>query len=65
MKWVIIIFVSVIGYMIATGNMGGAKKATQNYADVMYGGQKSGSNSNAKPAVMYEYIKNKEKGSIK
>ena len=64
MKWVIIIFVGVIGYMIATGNMGGAKNATQNYADVMYGGQKN-PNPNAKPAVMHEYIKNKEKGSIK
>ncbi|MEA3554205.1 MAG: hypothetical protein U9R39_07395 [Campylobacterota bacterium] len=65
MKWVIIAFVGVIGYMIATGNMGGATKATQNYADVMYGGPKDGSSSSAKPAVMHEYIKNKEKGSIK
>ena len=64
MKWFIIVFVSVIVYMIATGNMGGAKNATQNYANVMYGDHKS-SSSNAKPAPMHEYIKNKEKGSIK
>jgi len=63
-KLVIFLFVAVIGYMIYTGNMGGAKKATQNYADVMYSGKKSG-NANAKPAPMYQYIKNKEKGSIK
>jgi hypothetical protein len=32
--WVFVAFVGVIGFMIATGNMGGAKKATQNYVDV-------------------------------
>ena len=37
LKWIGIIFVGVVVYMIATGNMGGAKKATQNYADVMRG----------------------------
>ena len=35
MKWVIIAVVVVIGFMILTGNMGGSKEATQNYADVM------------------------------
>ena len=64
MKWVVIIFISVVGYMVVTGNMGGAKKATQNYANVMYSGKKSG-NANSKPAVMHQYIKNKDKGSIK
>ena len=34
-KWIAILFVGTIVYMVATGNMGGAKKATQNYADVM------------------------------
>ena len=51
--------------MIATGNMGGAKKATQNYVDVMNQGRKPHTQQNAKPAVIHEYIKNKEKGSIK
>jgi hypothetical protein len=37
MKWIIIAVVLVIGYMIATGNMGGAKNATQNYVDVRTG----------------------------
>ena len=37
-KWIAIAFVAAIGYMIATGNMGGAKKATQNYVDVQRGG---------------------------
>ncbi len=37
MKWIGIAAVVVIGYMIATGNMGGTKEATQNYADVMRG----------------------------
>jgi hypothetical protein len=36
-KWIIIAFVAAIGYMIATGNMGGAKDATQNYVDVRSG----------------------------
>jgi hypothetical protein len=36
LKWIGILFVSAIIYMIATGNMGGAKKATQNYSDVIH-----------------------------
>ena len=36
-KWIGIIFVSAVIYMIATGNMGGAKKATGNYASVITG----------------------------
>ena len=38
LKWIGIAFVAVVLIMIATGNMGGAKKATQNYADVMRAG---------------------------
>ena len=61
MKWVILIFVAVIAYMIYTGNMGGAKKATGNYVDLRH---------NADPNVaprpnpmhqMIEYNKAKEK----
>jgi hypothetical protein len=37
LKWILIAFVAVIGYMVATGNMGGAQKATQNYTDVRSG----------------------------
>ena len=33
MKWILILFVGAVAYMIATGNMGGAKKATQNYVN--------------------------------
>jgi hypothetical protein len=40
LKWIAILFVGGIIYMIATGNMGGSKSATQNYADVMRGGGK-------------------------
>lgn len=36
-KWIAIVFICVIVYMIATGNMGGAKDATQNYVDVKRG----------------------------
>ena len=36
-KWIGIAFVGAIIYMIATGNMGGAKQATQNYVDVQTG----------------------------
>ena len=35
MKWLIIAAVVAIGFMIVTGDMGGSKEATQNYADVM------------------------------
>jgi hypothetical protein len=37
MKWLIIVAVAVIGYMIYTGNMGGAKDATTNYAGQVRG----------------------------
>ena len=37
MKWFLVIFIIGIGYMIITGNMGGAKNATQNYVDVRTG----------------------------
>jgi len=60
MKWVMIIFVAVIAYMVYTGNMGGAKEATGNYVDVRH---------NVDPGVeprpnlmhqMIEYNKNKK-----
>ena len=37
-KWIGIIFVIAVVYMIYTSNMGGAKKATGNYQNVMRGG---------------------------
>lgn len=37
MKWFILIFVVIIGYAILTGNMGGAKNATQNYNKLLTG----------------------------
>ena len=38
LKWIGIAFVAIIVIMIATGNMGGAKDATNNYGKVMRGG---------------------------
>jgi hypothetical protein len=37
LKWLAIIFIGSIIFMISTGNMGGAKKATGNYTKVMRG----------------------------
>ena len=37
-KYILILFVIVIGYFIATGNTGGSKKATNNYVKTMRGG---------------------------
>jgi hypothetical protein len=37
-KWLAIALVAGVIYMIATGNMGGAKKATGNYTSVMRAG---------------------------
>jgi len=37
MKWIAIIAIGVIGYMVINGNMGGSNKATQNYSEVMRG----------------------------
>jgi hypothetical protein len=36
-KWIAIGIVAIIGIMIATGNMGGATKATNNYVKVRGG----------------------------
>lgn len=40
MKWFLIILSAAVIYAIITGNMGGAKKATQNYINVQTGGKK-------------------------
>ncbi len=37
LKWIAIAFIGAIIFMIATGNMGGSKKATTNYNKVMRG----------------------------
>jgi len=37
-KWIGIAFVVIIVGMIATGNMGGSRDATNNYGKVMRGG---------------------------
>jgi len=37
LKWIGIAFVVAIVWAIATGNMGGAKNAAQNYVDVRTG----------------------------
>ncbi len=39
MKWAAIAIVVIIGIMIANGNMGGAKEATNNYVKVRGGGE--------------------------
>jgi len=57
MKWVLIIFVAVIGYMIYTGNMGGAKEATQNYVDVRHNQTDESNNQEARPNVLHSLIK--------
>jgi flagellar basal body-associated protein FliL len=36
MKWVLLLAVAVIGYMVYTGNMGGARDATRNYVEVRH-----------------------------
>jgi hypothetical protein len=38
LKYIGIALIAGVIYMIATGNMGGAKKATGNYTSVMRGG---------------------------
>ncbi len=58
MKWFLVIFVAAIVFMIATGNMGGAKHATQNYAEVMRSGKYV---ENAKPAPIHAFIEHKNK----
>ena len=38
-KYILILFVIVIGYFIATGSTGGSKQATGNYVKTMRGGR--------------------------
>lgn len=60
MKWIFLILIIVIGYMIYTGNMGGARDATQNYVDIR--GQKNASGAEGRPSPMHQYIEyNKQK----
>lgn len=33
-KWIFLILIVVLGYMAYTGNLGGARDATQNYVDI-------------------------------
>jgi len=59
---VIYLFVAIIVVMIATGNMGGAKKATGNYVKVR--SQSSSMQGEVRPnpmAQLIEYNKNKNK----
>jgi hypothetical protein len=62
-KWIGIALVAGVIYMIATGNMGGAKKATANYLEVKRtGGQAKSTDAKAKPNAltqMIEYRNNK------
>ena len=60
-KWIFAVFILVIGYMIYTGNMGGAKEATGNYVKVRHG-QVEENAAEARPNLihqMIEYNKNK------
>jgi hypothetical protein len=56
MKWVFLILILVIGYMIYTGNMGGAKDAAQNYVDVRH--EKTDEKAmEGRPNVLHSLIK--------
>ena len=60
MKWIIVLVIGVVGYMIYTGNMGGAKKATGNYIKVR--SEKQSSGAEARPNIMHQMIQyNKDK----
>jgi hypothetical protein len=62
MKWILIIVVAVIGFMVVSGNMGGARDATQNYVDVRAKGGGVSKETEARPNLMHqmiEYNKNK------
>jgi hypothetical protein len=61
-KYIAIAIVVVIGGMIATGNMGGAKNATGNYIKVRQSAGSSSGEARPSPlAQMIEYNKTKNK----
>lgn len=57
MKWIGLIVVAIIGYMIYSGNMGGARNATQNYVDVRAKGDFKNGEGEARPNIMHSLIK--------
>ena len=60
-KWIFAVVILVIGYMIYTGNMGGAKEATGNYVKIRHE-QVDENAAEARPNLihqMIEYNKNK------
>lgn len=60
MKWVLILVAAGLGYMIYTGNMGGAKKATGNFVDVRKN-QQPPEGSKVQPSPLSQMIEyNKE-----
>lgn len=57
MKWVFLIIIVGIGYMIYTGNMGGAREATQNYVEVRHSQTDESTNQEARPNILHSLIK--------
>ena len=55
MKWILLVIVGAIGYMVATGNMGGAKEATGNYIKVR-GESKPNGDVEARPSALHQMI---------
>lgn len=54
-KWIFLVIIIAIGFMIYTGNMGGAKDAAQNYVDVRHSQTIEG--QEARPNVLHSLIK--------
>lgn len=61
MKWIFLILIVFVGYMIYTGNMGGAREATQNYVDVRSQKSPDQKATEGRPSPMHSYIEYKNK----
>lgn len=58
-KLIFVILLGLLIYMIATGNMGGARDATQNYVDIRHQQAAEGS-AEGRPSPLHKFLEYKK-----
>lgn len=60
MKWIFLFLVVFIGYMVYSGNMGGAREATQNYVDIRNDQKSDESAADGRPSPLHKFLEYKK-----
>lgn len=60
MKWIFFILIAVVGFMIYSGNMGGARDATQNYVDIRNQKATDESSVQGRPSPLHKFLEYKK-----